>query len=87
MENVWLGAIVGTVAAAALALHRLLRRAVAALRRARKRGEPAWRRTARASAWILASALLISATAAVLLMFAFLYVITSHPRPFGMSLP
>ena len=86
MENVWLGAVLGTVAAAGFALYRLVRGGVAAVRTARERGETVWRRAARASAWMLASALLISATAAALLMFGFLYVVASHPRPFGMSL-
>ena len=86
METVWLGALLGTAAAAGVALYRLIQRAVASMRRGQEQDDAAWRKAARASAWILASALLISATAAALLMFAFLYVVTSHPRPFGMFL-
>ena len=87
MENVWLAAAALTVAMAGFAQYRLTVMVAATVRRSRERPEATWITAARAAGGILASAILLAATATALLMWTFLYVVTSHPRPFGTHLP
>lgn len=90
MRTLWLASVTCTAAAitagAGIALHHLIQRAVAGNRRARRRGDPTWRTTAGAIGWVLAAALIIAAAAAALFPLAFILLLGSHPRPFGILL-